>query len=161
MTYHFLLHLMFLQVIYHHHLFFLLNDSIYQEKLNPSSKSSVFKKVNDEKRSKICLDKVNELVPLIEKYGEKRYVVQNPPQRPLTTQELDDIYELPYMNTYHPSYESKGGVPAISEMIARPFGFLASKSSSTRGRPCVISPPATPPVWNVLIVSCVPGSPID
>lgn len=36
------------------------------------------------------------------------------------------------------------------------------KSSSTRGRPCVISaPPATPPVWNVLIVSCVPGSPID
>ena len=42
--------------------------------------------------------------PLIEKYGEKRYIVQNPPARPLTTQELDDIYELPYMNTYHPSY---------------------------------------------------------
>lgn len=54
--------------------------------------------------------------PLIEKYGEKRYVVQNPPSRPLTTQELDDIYELPYMNTYHPSYEALGGVPAISEI---------------------------------------------
>lgn len=54
--------------------------------------------------------------PLIEKYGEKRYVVQNPPSRPLTTQELDDVYELPYMNTYHPSYEKEGGVPAIKEI---------------------------------------------
>jgi len=54
--------------------------------------------------------------PLIEKYGEKRYVVQNPPARPLTMQELDDVYELPYMNTYHPSYEKDGGVPAISEI---------------------------------------------
>lgn len=54
--------------------------------------------------------------PLIEKYGEKRYVVQNPPSRPLTTQEFDDIYELPYMNTYHPSYKALGGVPAISEI---------------------------------------------
>ncbi|MGN0346734.1 MAG: YgiQ family radical SAM protein [Lachnospiraceae bacterium] len=54
--------------------------------------------------------------PLIEKYGEKRYLVQNPPSRPLTTQEMDDIYELPYVNTYHPSYEALGGVPAISEI---------------------------------------------
>ena len=54
--------------------------------------------------------------PLIEKYGEKRYIVQNPPSRPLTTQELDDVYELPYMNTYHPVYEKDGGVPAISEI---------------------------------------------
>ena len=55
-------------------------------------------------------------VPLVEKYGEKRYVVQNPPSRPLTTQEFDDVYELPYMNNYHPSYEKLGGVPAISEI---------------------------------------------
>ncbi len=54
--------------------------------------------------------------PLIEKYGEKRYVVQNPPQRPLTTLEMDDVYELPYMNAYHPSYEKEGGVPAIREI---------------------------------------------
>jgi len=54
--------------------------------------------------------------PLAEKYGEKRFVVQNPPSRPLTTEELDDIYEFPYMNTYHPSYEAAGGVPAISEV---------------------------------------------
>lgn len=54
--------------------------------------------------------------PLIEMYGEKRYIVQNPPQRPLTTQEMDDIYELPYMNDYHPSYKALGGVPAIAEI---------------------------------------------
>ena len=54
--------------------------------------------------------------PLIEKYGEKRYIVQNPPQRPLTMQEMDDVYDLPYMNTYHPSYEKDGGVPAIKEV---------------------------------------------
>ena len=54
--------------------------------------------------------------PLIECYGEKRYVVQNPPAKPLTTQEMDDVYELPYMRTYHPFYEKDGGVPAISEI---------------------------------------------
>ena len=54
--------------------------------------------------------------PLIEKYGEHRYVVQNPPQRPLTMQEMDDVYDLPYMNAYHPSYEKEGGVPAIKEI---------------------------------------------
>ena len=54
--------------------------------------------------------------PLVEKYGEKRYIVQNPPQRPLTMQEMDDVYDLPYMNTYHPSYEKDGGVPAIKEV---------------------------------------------
>ena len=54
-------------------------------------------------------------------------------------------------------------VPEISASCAAPFGFRASKISTTRGRPCVMSPPAmlTPPVWNVRIVSCVPGSPID
>ena len=54
--------------------------------------------------------------PLMESYGEKRYVVQNPPALPLTTSELDDIYELPYMRTYHPSYNKAGGVPAIKEI---------------------------------------------
>lgn len=54
--------------------------------------------------------------PLIEKYGEKRYIVQNPPARPLTTQEFDDVYELPYQNTYHPLYQAMGGVPAINEI---------------------------------------------
>ena len=51
--------------------------------------------------------------------------------------------------------------PSISVMVAWPLGMRASNSSSTRGRPCVMSSPATPPVWKVRIVSCVPGSPID
>ena len=54
--------------------------------------------------------------PLIEPYPNNIYVVQNPPQTPLTTQEMDDVYALPYMRTYHPSYEAKGGVPAIAEI---------------------------------------------
>ena len=53
---------------------------------------------------------------LIEPYPNGIYVVQNPPQPPLSTQEMDDIYDLPYMRTYHPSYEETGGVPAISEI---------------------------------------------
>lgn len=53
---------------------------------------------------------------LVETYPNHVYVVQNPPQPPLSTQEMDDIYALPYMRTYHPSYEEKGGVPAIAEI---------------------------------------------
>ncbi len=53
---------------------------------------------------------------LMEGYPGGVYVVQNPPQRPLTMQEMDDVYALPYMRTYHPSYEEKGGVPAIREI---------------------------------------------
>lgn len=54
--------------------------------------------------------------PLIEEYPGGTYVVQNPPQPPLTTEEMDAVYALPYMRTYHPSYEAKGGVPAIAEI---------------------------------------------
>lgn len=44
------------------------------------------------------------------------FVVQNPPQKPLTTAEMDAVYDLPYMRAYHPSYEKAGGVPAIEEV---------------------------------------------
>lgn len=53
---------------------------------------------------------------LAEPYPQGTYVVQNPPQPPLTTQEMDDVYALPYARTYHPSYEEAGGVPAIAEI---------------------------------------------
>ncbi|WP_434309699.1 YgiQ family radical SAM protein [Hominifimenecus sp. rT4P-3] len=53
---------------------------------------------------------------LIEPYGKKLFVVQNPPAKPLSRQELDDIYELPYCRTWHPSYDGAGGVPAIQEV---------------------------------------------
>ena len=52
---------------------------------------------------------------LAERYG-REYVVQNPPQKPLTTAEMDAVYDLPYCRTYHPSYEKAGGVPAIEEV---------------------------------------------
>ena len=53
---------------------------------------------------------------LVEPYSEHLYVVQNPPAAPLTQMEMDDVYALPYQRTYHPSYEAKGGVPAIKEI---------------------------------------------
>ena len=53
---------------------------------------------------------------LVEPYSEHLYVVQNPPATPLTQMEMDDVYSFPYQRTYHPSYEAKGGVPAIKEI---------------------------------------------
>ncbi len=53
---------------------------------------------------------------LIEPYGDHLYVVQNPPSKPLSQAEMDEIYQYPYMRTYHPSYEKAGGVPAIAEV---------------------------------------------
>lgn len=52
---------------------------------------------------------------LIEPY-EGWYVVQNIPNRPLTTQEFDDTYALPYERNYHPKYKKTGHVPAIEEV---------------------------------------------
>ncbi len=53
---------------------------------------------------------------LVEPYDGKDFVVQNPPAKPLTEAEMDEVYALPYMRDYHPSYEEQGGVPAIREI---------------------------------------------
>lgn len=53
---------------------------------------------------------------LAEGYSDHLYVVQNPPSKPLSTEEMDDIYDLPYTRTWHPDYDEKGGVPAFSEV---------------------------------------------
>lgn len=58
----------------------------------------------------------NTASPLTEQYGLNRYIVQNPPQRTLSTAEMDEVYELPYMNAWHPMYDAAGGVPALSEV---------------------------------------------
>ena len=66
------------------------------------------------------------------------------------------------MTLVGPSPRTISTIPSIWLISALPLGMRASNSSSTRGRPAVMSTPAaTPPVWNVRIVSCVPGSPID
>ena len=54
--------------------------------------------------------------PLIEEYPHGVYVVQNPPAEPLTTEEFDAVYALPYERAWHPSYDAVGGVPALSEV---------------------------------------------
>ncbi len=44
------------------------------------------------------------------------YLYQNRPMPPLTQNELDRVFDLPYERNYHPSYEELGGVPAIEEV---------------------------------------------
>ncbi len=53
---------------------------------------------------------------LAEPYGRKLFVLQNPPAKPLTQMEMDDIYALPFVGTYAPVYEQAGGIPAIREV---------------------------------------------
>lgn len=53
---------------------------------------------------------------LYETYDKCLFVVQNPPSRPLTQQEFDDVYERPYMRAWHPVYDKMGGIPAFSEI---------------------------------------------
>lgn len=52
---------------------------------------------------------------LVQRHDSK-YLVQNPPSPALEREELDKVYELPFMRTYHPMYEKMGGVPAIKEV---------------------------------------------
>ena len=63
---------------------------------------------------------------LIESYGNRGFVVQNPPSKPLSQKEMDEVYDLPYARTYHPMYEKQGKIPAIEEI----------KFSITRNRGC-------------------------
>ena len=53
--------------------------------------------------------------PIVQKHGD-RYVVQNVPALPLTQEQMDAAYDLPYTRKWHPSYDEKGGVPALSEV---------------------------------------------
>lgn len=52
---------------------------------------------------------------IIQRHGDKM-LVQNPPALSLTTEELDEVYSLPYERAYHPCYEKEGGVPSIEEV---------------------------------------------
>ncbi|MBE6727911.1 MAG: YgiQ family radical SAM protein [Ruminococcaceae bacterium] len=52
---------------------------------------------------------------VIQRHGDE-IVVQNPPMPPLTTEEMDRVYALPFMRDYHPSYKALGGVPGIEEV---------------------------------------------
>ena len=93
-------------------------DSVYDGIVLPDYPALLEDKLNYAKSFAIQYGNTDPFVskPLIEQYGVKEYVIQNPPSTPLSMQEMDDIYELPYMRSYHPSYEKWGGVPAISEI---------------------------------------------
>lgn len=60
---------------------------------------------------------------LVQRHGDK-YLVQNKPETPLTREELDAVYSLPYQKTYHPIYEKDGGIPAIEEVK---FSIVSSR----------------------------------
>ena len=53
---------------------------------------------------------------MAESYGKKGYIVQNPPAFPLTQEEMDDVYAMPYTEKVHPMYEKQGGIPALEEI---------------------------------------------
>jgi len=54
--------------------------------------------------------------PLVEPTGN-RFILQNRPARPLTQQEMDALFELPFQKAYHPDYEKDGGIPALKEVL--------------------------------------------
>lgn len=52
---------------------------------------------------------------VVQPHGD-RFLVQNPPAKPLNQYELDDVYALPYARDYHPIYKDQGGIPALQEI---------------------------------------------
>lgn len=62
--------------------------------------------------------------PLAEDNDGNRRVIQNPPALPLTTAELDRLYELPFTRKAHPMYDAEGGIPAIKEVS---FSLISSR----------------------------------
>lgn len=93
-------------------------SGVYDYELLPSYDDMVADKTKYAASFKIQHDNTDPFngKTLVEPYPNGVYVVQNVPQPPLTTMEMDDVYALPYTRTYHPMYEKDGGVPAIKEI---------------------------------------------
>ena len=93
-------------------------DSVYDAVMLPSYEQLLADKMNYARSfyTQYCNTDAFSGKRLVEPYGEHLYVVQNPPAKPLSMQEMDDVYALPYQRTYHPSYRQSGGIPAISEV---------------------------------------------
>ena len=93
-------------------------ESVYDAVMLPSYEQLLADKMNYARSfyTQCCNTDAFSGKRLVEPYGEHLYVVQNPPAKPLSMQEMDDVYALPYQRTYHPSYRQSGGIPAISEV---------------------------------------------
>jgi uncharacterized radical SAM protein YgiQ len=62
--------------------------------------------------------------PLTEENDGDRWVIQNPPSLPLSSEELDNLYELPFTRKAHPVYDDVGGIPALKEVS---FSLVSSR----------------------------------
>ena len=93
-------------------------ESVYDYELLPDYDSLLEDKKNYAKSFLIQYENTDPFAGkrLVEPYGNHCYVVQNPAAKPLSQTEMDDIYKLPYMRTWHPMYDKKGGIPALSEV---------------------------------------------
>lgn len=82
-----------------------------------------------------CKEQYQHYGRMAQRHGD-RWLVVNKPTPPLTTEEMDRVYALPYMRTYHPMYESMGGVPAIEEVK---FSLTSSRGCFGSCNFCAIS----------------------
>ncbi|WP_270942726.1 YgiQ family radical SAM protein [Romboutsia lituseburensis] len=101
-------------------------DEIYDDYvLIPSYKEVCDDKVKYAKAFKVQYDEQDPFrgKAIVQKHADK-YVVQNKPETPLTRSELDEVYNLPYQKTYHPTYKKDGGIPAIEEVK---FSIVSSR----------------------------------
>ncbi len=104
-------------------------EHVYEPVILPSFEQMQANKLDYARSFKLQTDSLNPFDghPLVEEYPHGVYVVQNPPAQPLTTEEFDAIYELPYERAWHPAYDAAGGVPALAEV----------KFSLTSNRGCI------------------------
>lgn len=81
----------------------------YENVLNSKKEYAISCRIQQDEQDHIRGKKIKQ------RHG-KMMLVQNEPMTPLTSDELDAVYELPYARTYHPIYEKDGGVPGILEV---------------------------------------------
>lgn len=101
-------------------------DEIYEEHIViPSYKEICESKKVYAKAFKIQYEEQDPIrgKTLVQDQGDK-YLVVNKPEVPLTREELDKVYALPYTKEYHPIYEKDGGIPAIEEVK---FSIVSSR----------------------------------
>lgn len=113
-------------------------DEVYGDYIVLPSKNEVTEdKVTYAKAFKIQNDEQDPIrgKMLIQKHGNK-YVVINKPEMPLTREELDEVYALPYAKNYHPIYEKDGGIPAIEEVK---FSIVSSRGCFGNCNFCAIT----------------------
>ena len=93
-------------------------DEVYDYDLLPSWDNLAADKLNYARSFNVQQQNMDPITGhrLVEPYPNSVYVVQNPPSTTLTTDEMDEVAELPYARDWHPDYDAAGGVPAFAEI---------------------------------------------